>query len=180
MHGYAHNRLCQLSYHPKYVKGAGIEDFETCERTFSISNNCAGISRYTTAFHRLQLIDTHFADSDSARRLAVGKFIYNNYLEASNRVRKLELTFRELGYIDEVRDGTFARYLEEEHKHLLSLGSETVLEQSRFKYVEMLQQHWKAKANWEEIATKEGIRGTVVPWNAPIPPRVKQALVALN
>ncbi|KAG1843764.1 hypothetical protein F4604DRAFT_1663200 [Suillus subluteus] len=36
-HGHAHNRLCQVQHHSKYMVGAGKEDFETCERVFSES-----------------------------------------------------------------------------------------------------------------------------------------------
>ena len=30
-HGHAHNRACQLCWHPLYVEGAGLEDFKECE-----------------------------------------------------------------------------------------------------------------------------------------------------
>ena len=35
-HGYAHNRQCQMSNHPLYVKGCGLEDFEIMEKIFSL------------------------------------------------------------------------------------------------------------------------------------------------
>ncbi|KAG9023451.1 hypothetical protein FRB95_013070 [Tulasnella sp. JGI-2019a] len=41
MHGYAHNRACQLNHHPNYTAGTGLEDFEMCKRTFASSNGCA-------------------------------------------------------------------------------------------------------------------------------------------
>ncbi|KAJ6544858.1 hypothetical protein DFH09DRAFT_928192 [Mycena vulgaris] len=44
-HGHAHNRACQLSWHPLYVEGAGLDDFEECERTFCLSNNLATCTR---------------------------------------------------------------------------------------------------------------------------------------
>ncbi|KAG2737839.1 hypothetical protein P692DRAFT_201732477 [Suillus brevipes Sb2] len=34
-HGHAHRRLCQLFSLTTYIKGLGLEDLETCERTFS-------------------------------------------------------------------------------------------------------------------------------------------------
>ena len=37
-HGHAHNRLCQLSNHPLFLKGFGLEDLATCERIFSGTN----------------------------------------------------------------------------------------------------------------------------------------------
>ena len=30
-HGHAHNRLCQVQHHSKFMLGAGKEDVETCE-----------------------------------------------------------------------------------------------------------------------------------------------------
>lgn len=59
-HGYAHHRGCQLSWHPLYIKGTGIEDFEGCERLFSGSNGLAAGTRLASAFHRHQAISQHF------------------------------------------------------------------------------------------------------------------------
>jgi 5-formyltetrahydrofolate cyclo-ligase len=56
-HGYAHKRLCQLSFHPLYVTGFGIEDLETAERIFASFNGLANITRYASRFHRIQAID---------------------------------------------------------------------------------------------------------------------------
>lgn len=59
-HGHAHNRLCQLSWHPMYVEGAGKEDFECCERAFGDPNQLASGTRLATPFHRHQAIEEHF------------------------------------------------------------------------------------------------------------------------
>jgi hypothetical protein len=180
MHGYAHNRACQLSHHPKYTEGAGIEDFETCERIFSVSNNCAGISRCATAFHRHQLIDTHFHDSNESRLLALGKFIYDNYSDCLQRISRLSETFQRLDLLTEVSNGTFKKYLESEHKHLLSLHDEHITDQSCFKYVESLHNFWGAHGEFEFEAKKAGIQGTIIPLDKPMPARLKAALVAFN
>ena len=37
-HGYTHNHVCQLKFHPNILKGLGIEDLETLERVFSATN----------------------------------------------------------------------------------------------------------------------------------------------
>jgi Kyakuja-Dileera-Zisupton transposase len=55
-HGHAHCQLCQLDWHPLYLKGCGLEDFETCERVFSCSNALASSTRHASTFHRRQLI----------------------------------------------------------------------------------------------------------------------------
>ena len=53
-HGYAHNRLCQLSYLAMYVKGMGLKDLEGCEHFFSKSNVLASSLCYASVFHRQQ------------------------------------------------------------------------------------------------------------------------------
>ncbi|KAG2137739.1 hypothetical protein BD769DRAFT_1291575, partial [Suillus cothurnatus] len=59
-HGHAHNRRCQLRFHPLYQHGLGLEDLETCERVFSASNAVAPVIRHASYFHWLQFIDLHF------------------------------------------------------------------------------------------------------------------------
>ncbi|KAH7903213.1 hypothetical protein BJ138DRAFT_1020992, partial [Hygrophoropsis aurantiaca] len=85
-HGYAHNRYCQLTHHSKYMVGAGKEDFETCERTFSESNALAPETRFASEFHRHQAIDEHFIFADEEKYAALSKFIYNNYRQALTTV----------------------------------------------------------------------------------------------
>ena len=74
-HGYGHNRLCQLSYHPLYVTGMGLEDLEGCERAFSRSNEVAKVTRYASRFHRQQAIVNHFRQWDSDKYLELCMFI---------------------------------------------------------------------------------------------------------
>lgn len=75
-HGHAHNRACQIGWHPLYVDGVGLEDFEECERTFSLSNHLASSTRLATAFHRRQQIDEHFYFHDQDKHAASGTFFY--------------------------------------------------------------------------------------------------------
>ncbi|EJD39879.1 hypothetical protein AURDEDRAFT_29248, partial [Auricularia subglabra TFB-10046 SS5] len=56
-HGYGHNRLCQVTNHPLYILGFGLEELETCERFFSASNHVAALVRHASHFHYLQFID---------------------------------------------------------------------------------------------------------------------------
>lgn len=154
MHGYAHNRACQIDHHPKYVAGTGIEDFETCERFFSISNNCAGITRYTTPFHRHQLLDTHFRDSDQSHFLSSGKFIYQNYSDALERISRLTKTFILVGAEEDVRAGTYESYLRAEAALLHKLRLEPLEDQSRFKYVDMLEAFWAAEVQYQKMTKK--------------------------
>lgn len=66
-HGWAHNRLCQLKYHPLYRTGTGLEDMETLERIFSASNSVTRIIWSATSYHWLQAIDLHFRQWDDEK-----------------------------------------------------------------------------------------------------------------
>jgi hypothetical protein len=88
-HGHAHTRKCQVSngiaskwynnkysqvrWHPQYMQGVGLEDFETCERTFSASNALARATRLSTQFHRRQEILEHFMFQDQDKFRMTGK-----------------------------------------------------------------------------------------------------------
>ncbi|EEB94082.1 hypothetical protein MPER_07170, partial [Moniliophthora perniciosa FA553] len=87
-HGHAHNRKCQLSWHPQYVDGVGIEDFEECERTFSLSNQLASTTRLTNRFHRRQSMLEFFQFHDEDKFTASAKFIYQNYRQSLDRIAK--------------------------------------------------------------------------------------------
>jgi hypothetical protein len=71
-HGHAHNRGCQLHWHPMYTEGVGLEDFEECERTFGKSNELAAVTRLASPYHRVQHIDEHFAFHDQDKHAASG------------------------------------------------------------------------------------------------------------
>ena len=71
-HGYAHNRLCQLAFHPRHVTGAGREPFEGCEQLFMQSNLMASLVRYATKFHRHSDVETFFAEWDEEKRAHLG------------------------------------------------------------------------------------------------------------
>lgn len=60
-HGHAHNRQCQLNWHPMYITGSGHTEGEGCEHVFSASNELARGTRHATSFHRHQAIEQHFA-----------------------------------------------------------------------------------------------------------------------
>jgi Kyakuja-Dileera-Zisupton transposase len=72
-HGHAHGRCCQLRNHPLYVKGVGLEDFETCERVFSASNAVARLIRHASYFHWIQFLDLHFQQWDKDRYFELSK-----------------------------------------------------------------------------------------------------------
>ncbi|KAI0713716.1 hypothetical protein C8Q76DRAFT_768688 [Earliella scabrosa] len=87
-HGYSHAYSCQVRHHPNVIKGTGLEDLETMERIFSFSNQLAPIIRYTTAYRHRVLIDQHFQHWDEDRSRALGTFLYNNFIQAIDIIKK--------------------------------------------------------------------------------------------
>ena len=73
-HGHAHNRHCQVHWHPLYMEGVGLEDFEECERTFFRSNELASVTRLASPFYRQQQIDEHFYFHDLDKHAASGSY----------------------------------------------------------------------------------------------------------
>ncbi|KZS91015.1 hypothetical protein SISNIDRAFT_414531, partial [Sistotremastrum niveocremeum HHB9708] len=155
MHGYAHNRACQVKHHPNYTTGAGLEDLESCERFFSSSNGCARITRHATAFHRHQILDSHFRHWDSLKFSAVGRFIKNNYTQALSTIATLpsiiqQIESREPGW----KEGDFEKWLAEEDEYLQGLRQEPEDEKLRMEYVEALDRLSKAREDFDEAAER--------------------------
>lgn len=73
-HGHAHNRLCQVQWHPMYKEGIGKEDLEGCERVFSASNALAPTTRLSSAFHRVQDIEEHFGFWSEDKHVESGEY----------------------------------------------------------------------------------------------------------
>jgi hypothetical protein len=63
-HGWAHNRLCQLGFHPLYCRGLGLEDLEGMERLFSQLNGVARGVRGATPYHWMQAYDLYLRQWD--------------------------------------------------------------------------------------------------------------------
>lgn len=139
-HGHAHNRACQLGWHPMYTKGVGLEDFEECERTFALSNNLASVTRHSTPFHRQQQIDEHFDFHDldkhaasgefrcmlsgTIRSLLAGKFIFENYRQATEKIAMNSASLQVLEERLHTTAADYETYLQQERDHLEALRRE--------------------------------------------------------
>ena len=75
-HGYAHERSCQLNWHPLYMKGTGRTEGEGCEHIFSSSNNLARNTCHASRFHRHQAITEHFNFWDQDKYALLSKAWY--------------------------------------------------------------------------------------------------------
>ncbi|KAJ3720205.1 hypothetical protein DFJ43DRAFT_1134089 [Lentinula guzmanii] len=124
LHGYAHNRLCQLTFLMLYIYGAGIEDLEVCERFFSHSNALASVTRYMSKFRRRQAISSYAYHRDNFETYAnLSKFIHSNYRQALGiigRSKETAKTLRNLGLLDTEK---VIGYIDEERDYLKSRNS---------------------------------------------------------
>ena len=71
-HGHAHNRGCQVNWHPLYIRGMGRADFEGCERVFRLSNNLAPGTRHASTFRQHQAIEQHLSFWDDDKYAVLG------------------------------------------------------------------------------------------------------------
>ncbi|PPQ90574.1 hypothetical protein CVT25_007130, partial [Psilocybe cyanescens] len=138
LHGHAHNRFCQIHWHPLYVDGAGTEDFEECEHTFSCSNELASVTRLATPYHHQQHIDEHFHFHDFDKHAASGNFIYENYCQALERIEIDTPRLAELSAKLNIGAADYERYLKSERKYLAGLRAEPANKLAKATYMELL------------------------------------------
>ncbi|KAK1222478.1 hypothetical protein PQX77_014684 [Marasmius sp. AFHP31] len=144
-HGHAHNRKCQCQWHPQYIPGVGIEDFEGCERTFSLSNNLASTTRLATPFHRRQAILEHFDFNDEDKHALSGNFIYQNYREALERLQEDEPLFEDACRKYGLSPVACEAFLIKEREYFEKVAEEPVETTQALDYVETLIRWWKAE-----------------------------------
>ena len=153
-HGHAHNRACQLRWHPTYIQGTGHSEGEGCEQIFSSSNDLARAARHATRFHRHQMIEEHFHfwDEDKYANLSAyypslphdtltlfsGQFIGNHYRAAVDTIRTPEAELEVLQHQLGLTKDDFYDYLEAERKYLEELKSPSPLVLRKIQYVQAL------------------------------------------
>ena len=140
-HGWAHNRQCQVSNHPLYIKGAGLEDLETMERFFSGSNAVAAGIRFATYYHWKQALDIYFqqSDDDKYRELGkifmspcservitdfIGRFLYNNLQQALDIITQLTPVVEVYTLRHQLQRGCYDLWLQQEQEFFRSLEAE--------------------------------------------------------
>ncbi|KAG1836183.1 hypothetical protein DFJ58DRAFT_735173 [Suillus subalutaceus] len=122
------------------IKGIGIEDLETCERTFSKSNSLASALRYTSIFHRQQAIDSYFKHNDELEVYGnLSNFLHGNYKQAleiiANGEAVLPKVMQELKVEDE---SVFECLLEDKKIYLKGLTREPEEETLQMEYWQRL------------------------------------------
>ncbi|KAJ3913715.1 hypothetical protein F5877DRAFT_93080 [Lentinula edodes] len=125
MHGYAHERACQLNFLLLYQTGTGLEDGETSEQYFSKSNSLASATRHASIFHRRQMITEYAYHTDNFETYGnLSKFLRNHYsqaLEILGTAPSLRIRMREAG-IKDAR--VIFQWMEEEAVYLQNLSRE--------------------------------------------------------
>ncbi|TFK59026.1 hypothetical protein BDN72DRAFT_873101 [Pluteus cervinus] len=143
--GLAYDIFCQLiktlqkSSLSEVVKAQNLDgvDFEECERTFSKSNELAGVTRLATPFHRHQQINEHFHFHDLDKYAAAGTFIYQNYIQALDRIH---INGALLASLEEEmsKPHDYEQVLREEKAYLISLKTEPPEYLQDIEYLERL------------------------------------------
>ncbi|KIK34196.1 hypothetical protein CY34DRAFT_98437 [Suillus luteus UH-Slu-Lm8-n1] len=138
-HGHAHNCKCQLRHHPLYLRGFGLEDFETCERIFAGSNAAASLIWHASHFHYVQYLNLHFDQWDTDRYPELSRFLFNNYRQALTIIADYtkEIEAYRAVYPDEVLD--FDSWIDEELQYLVTVGSEPQHDALTVEYVDALE-----------------------------------------
>ncbi|KIK69852.1 hypothetical protein GYMLUDRAFT_150446 [Collybiopsis luxurians FD-317 M1] len=123
MHGYAHQRACQLNYLLLYRVGAGLEDGETCERYFSKSNALATAIRHASVFHRHQMISEYAYHMDNFETYGnLSKFLYNNYKQALDTLNTIPSLRSHILAAKITDPSVFYEWLVEEGEYLQNLS----------------------------------------------------------
>ncbi|KAH7903532.1 hypothetical protein BJ138DRAFT_1020474 [Hygrophoropsis aurantiaca] len=117
-HGHAHNRKCQLLWHPTYIKGTGHTEGEGCEHIFSSSNDLARSTRYLSPFHRHQAIEEFFAFWDADKYAVLSNFLWNHYREALKAVHALEIELTTVKTVLNLTDADFSKFYDDERVYL--------------------------------------------------------------
>ncbi|KAG2029540.1 hypothetical protein BDR03DRAFT_1044137 [Suillus americanus] len=143
--------------------GLGIEDLETCERTFSKSNALASALWYTSVFHHQQAIDSYFEHNDEFEAYSnISNFLHGNYKQAleilENGKFVLPKVMQDLGIKDE---SVFECWLEDEKAYLKDLTQEpeeeTIQITILYHTVQILQTHAKPRPHVRNLRSVQAL-----------------------
>ncbi|KAI6039753.1 hypothetical protein EDC04DRAFT_2867912 [Pisolithus marmoratus] len=117
-------RAANLQYHPLYLPGTGLEDFETCECIFSSSNATAVLVCHASYFHYIQYLELHFSQWDADKYAELSHFLFNNYKQALGIIstNTAELDAYRMLHLNQNLD--FGSWVAEELAYLKSVESE--------------------------------------------------------
>ncbi|KAF8329666.1 hypothetical protein F5887DRAFT_896614 [Amanita rubescens] len=156
-HGYAHNRACQLHWHPLYITGTGLTEGEGCEHIFSSSNDIARNTRHGSRFHRKQAIEEHFTFWDIEKYALLSKFLVNHYREASQLIRGLEEEVAEHKKKYGISNDDFDLFIRQEQQYFKDLDGPHPATELKKQYVKLLRDltHWHCEYNSARAAVAQ-------------------------
>ena len=138
-HGYSHNYGCQDTNHLNVIKCAGLEDFGMMEHIFSMSNQLASVTCYTSTYICRLSIDAFFQQWDEDHYLNLGQILHRNYSQAlqiiQDETEVIEQAKQSLG----INDQDLARWKIEQSEYLKNCHKEPEWDMLAFAYVELLQ-----------------------------------------
>ncbi|KAE9391994.1 hypothetical protein BT96DRAFT_831189, partial [Gymnopus androsaceus JB14] len=123
MHGYAHERLCQLLFLMLYIVGCGLEDGEGDERFYSVSNSLAPITRHQSAFHHRQAISEFLYYKDVETYANISRFLSGNYKQALSITSARNALSASMKVAGIASPQVFYKWLVEEGEYLRNLFS---------------------------------------------------------
>ncbi|KAI0039816.1 hypothetical protein FA95DRAFT_1503682 [Auriscalpium vulgare] len=154
-HGYAHNRACQLKFHPLYRFGIGIEDLETCERIFSWLNIVARNIRHASLYHWRLFLHICLKQWDEDRYANLSKFLLDNYRQSLATIQEYEYELTAFQKLTGFAQDDFERWLIEEAAYLEKAQDEPEEDLQQVAYVENLLSLQKAQEKYGSITTVE-------------------------
>ena len=138
-HGYSHNYKCQCKNHPNNIAGMGLEDLETLERVFSLSNTLAAVTRHASAYRRRLYIEMHFAQWNEDKYCNLATMLRNNYHQALDIIKKDGRAVEEAQQSLGVTDEDLELWKVEQEQYFQTLGDEPEGKVRSIAYVETLQ-----------------------------------------
>ncbi|KAG1725907.1 hypothetical protein EDB19DRAFT_1897701 [Suillus lakei] len=137
-HGHAHNRKCQLDWHPMFITGTGHTEGEGCEHILSSSNELTRSTCHASAFHRHQSIEEHFTFWDTDKYAAFGNFLHNHYREATHIIQTLEAELSIIKSELNLNDEDIVKFYNDEKLYLDALKQPPIRDHLCIQYIEVL------------------------------------------
>ncbi|KAI6020939.1 hypothetical protein BKA83DRAFT_4055633 [Pisolithus microcarpus] len=148
-HGHAHNRMCQLDWHPQYIQGTGHTKGEGCEHVFATSNELARSTRHATSFHHHQAIEQHFAFWDANKHAALSKYLWVHFDEAVQAISTLTFELDVIKKEYNLIDDDFVQFHVDECAYLENLKQLVIHDQLLIHYVQILDELEAYCAEWD-------------------------------
>ncbi|KAH8824474.1 hypothetical protein DL96DRAFT_1453307, partial [Flagelloscypha sp. PMI_526] len=154
-HGHAHNRICQLKYLISYIVEAGIDPLETCESAFAVTNAAARAVRYSTAFHRSQLLNELYKHENFHTSYGnISSFIVGKYRQAWKTLASIPEFNAKVRTFNNGAPIDFAQNFKDELTHLLQTKKKTLneIDELHVQYTQFLDRLWTLETELRTLA----------------------------